>query len=211
MKAINLVSFAVIGAVAASAIVLAQGPRDGGATGATPGATAPTFSLPASNGKSVSLDSYKGKYVVLEWTNHECPYVVKHYGSGSMQKTQKWATDKGAVWLQIVSSAPGKQGYVTADQANKLMKEAGHHSSAMLLDPEGKVGKLYGARTTPHMFIIDPQGKVIYAGGIDDKATASQGDLAGATNYVKQALEEAMAGKAVSVATSRPYGCSVKY
>lgn len=210
MKAIKLVSLAVLGTVAATAIVMAQGQR-GGAAGPTPGSDAPTFSLPASNGKSLGLDNYKGKYVVLEWTNHQCPYVVKHYGSGSMQKTQKWAADKGVVWLQIDSSAPGKEGYVTPEQANKLIKENGYNSTAFLIDADGKVGKMYGARTTPHMFVIDPKGKIIYAGGIDDKPFPDPSTLDGATNYVKQALNEAMAGKAVSVPTSRPYGCSVKY
>ncbi|MBX3118630.1 MAG: thioredoxin family protein [Fimbriimonadaceae bacterium] len=210
MKVKHLISIGVFGIFAATALVVAQGQK-GTEASAAPGADAPEFTLPASNGKSISLDSYEGKYVVLEWTNHDCPYVVKHYGGGSMQKTQKWATDKGVVWLQIISSAPGKQGYLTADQANAMIKEKGFNSTALLLDPDGKVGKMYSARTTPHMFVIDPKGKIIYAGGIDDKATANAADIATSTNYIKQALEEALAGKSVSVATSRPYGCSVKY
>jgi peroxiredoxin len=175
------------------------------------GKAAPSFSLPSTAGKTVGLSDYKGKYVVLEWTNHDCPFVVKHYSSGNMQATQKWAKEKGVVWLSIVSSAPGKQGHVTAEQGNQIMKEKGFHSTAMLLDPEGKVGMAYGAKTTPHMYVIEPNGNLIYMGGIDDKRTPTPADVKTARNHVKAALEEALAGKAVTVPTSQPYGCSVKY
>lgn len=194
--------------LAAAALLIAAGFKAGAPE---IGGVAPSFTLPASNGKNVSLDQYRGKYVVLEWMNQGCPYVQKHYNSGNMQSTQKWAKDHGAVWLTIVSSAPGKQGYVTANEANALLKEKKMSSEAILLDPEGSVGHLYGAKTTPHMFVIDPKGTLIYNGGIDDKATTDLDDVKTAKNYVKAALEEAMAGKAVSTPTSRPYGCSVKY
>lgn len=206
MKSIAALGIGAI--VAVSAVVFAgKGP----APVVEIGKTAPAFTLTDTNGKARNLSDFSGKYVVLEWTNHQCPFVVKHYSSGNMQKTQKWAKDKGVVWLSIVSSAEGKQGYLTPDEANKLMKEKGFNSAAMLMDSDGKVGKLYGARTTPHMYVIDPKGTLIYMGGIDDKATPNVADLKEAKNYVIQALEESMAGKDVSVPTSRPYGCSVKY
>lgn len=175
------------------------------------GQDAPAFTLPDSTGKSHSLADYKGKYVVLEWSNHQCPYVVKHYGSGNMQATQKWAREKGVVWLTIVSSAPGKQGYVTPDQANELIKSQGFEIDGMLLDPTGAVGKSYFAKTTPHMFIVSPGQKVLYAGAIDDKPSGNAADISSANNYVKSALTEAMDGLKITVPTSRPYGCSVKY
>ncbi|MGE0002377.1 MAG: thioredoxin family protein [Fimbriimonadaceae bacterium] len=175
------------------------------------GQDAPAFTLPDSTGKSHSLADYKGKYVVLEWSNHQCPYVVKHYGSGNMQATQKWAREKGVVWLTIVSSAPGKQGYVTPDQANALIKSQGFDIDGMLLDPNGAVGKSYFAKTTPHMFIVSPGQKVVYAGAIDDKPSGSVADIASANNFVKSALTEAMDGRTITVPSSRPYGCSVKY
>lgn len=166
------------------------------------GESAPDFALVASNGKTVKLSDYKGKYVVLEWTNHLCPVVVGHYQSNKMQKAQQWAKEKDVVWLGIVSSAPGKQGHVTASEANEIMKSKGHVVAAMLLDESGAVGRMYGAKTTPHMFVIDPKGTLIYNGAIDgDKVD----------NYVIQALTESMSGSAVSVPTTQPYGCSVKY
>ncbi|HVT12714.1 MAG TPA: thioredoxin family protein [Fimbriimonadaceae bacterium] len=197
-----------IATVASVALVFAAGFRFGGAT---VGELAPTFSLPSNTGKTVSLDSYRGKYVVLEWTNQGCPYVRKHYDSGNMQATQKWAKDHGAIWLTIDSSAPGKQGYMTADQATELLKSAHMSSDAILLDPDGTIGHRYEAKTTPHMFVIDPKGILIYDGGIDNKPTTDLDDVKTATNYVKAALTEAMAGKPVTTPTSRPYGCSVKY
>lgn len=175
------------------------------------GDAAPAFTASDTNGHQQTLDQYKGKFVVLEWTNQGCPYTQKHYTSGNMQKLQKDWTAKGVVWLSVISSAPGQQGYVTADQENDYLKKVGATPTAVLLDPKGDLGHVYGAKTTPHMFIINPQGTLIYEGGIDDKPTADAGDIAGAKNYVAAALTEAMSGKSVSVPTSRPYGCSVKY
>jgi peroxiredoxin len=175
------------------------------------GSAAPSFSATDSNGKTVSLADYKGKYVVLEWFNPECPFVKKHYGGGNMQKLQKNFTDKGVAWLTIDSNAPGKEGNLTAEQANKTMADWKVHSTALLLDPDGKVGKAYGAKNTPHMFIISPEGKVIYEGAIDSKASPNPDDIPSSTNYVKLALDEAMSGKTVTTPSSRPYGCSVKY
>jgi peroxiredoxin len=175
------------------------------------GEPAPAFTLTGADGKAYSLADYKGKYVVLEWTNHDCPFVKKHYGSGNMQSQQKELTGKGAVWLSIVSSAPGKQGHVDAAKANDLTKSRGAAPTAVLLDPSGDVGRKYDAKTTPHMFIVAPDGKLIYMGGIDSIPSSDQHDIAKATPYVKVALAEAMAGKPVKDASTKPYGCSVKY
>ena len=175
------------------------------------GSTAPAFKLNDVNGRVVSLSDYKGKTVVLEWHNPGCPYVKKHYDSGSMQKTQAQAKADGAVWLTINSGAPGKQGHMSGAEAKALVASQRLNSTAYLLDPKGVVGKGYGATTTPHMYIIDGRGTLVYSGGIDDKPTNKQSDIAGARNHVLAALGELKAGKAVSVSTSRPYGCSVKY
>jgi len=175
------------------------------------GEAAPAFTATDSNGHQYSLTEYKGKFVVLEWHNQGCPYVGKHYGSGNMQKLQKYWTSKGVIWLTVISSAPGEQGYVTAEQENDYLKKMNAAPTAVLLDPKGELGHLYRAKTTPHMFVINPQGQLIYDGAIDDKPTTDQSDIAGATNYVTAALEQAVVGKPVAVATSRPYGCSVKY
>jgi peroxiredoxin len=177
----------------------------------TVGKPAPTFSLTDSNGKSHSLASLKGKYVVLEWVNYDCPFVKKHYDSGNMQKLQKEFTAKGVVWLSINSSAPGKQGNFPTDKINTLMKEKDAHPDAYLLDSSGEIGKLYGAKTTPHMYIVNPEGTLIYNGAIDDKPSANPADVAAAKNYVRATLDEAMAGKAVTTSATQPYGCSVKY
>ncbi len=175
------------------------------------GKPAPDFTLPGSDGQNHALAAYKGKYVVLEWTNHDCPFVKKHYSGGAMQATQKKYTGKGVVWLQIISSAPGKQGYLSAAQATEVNKAQGTAATATLLDPDGKVGKLYGAQTTPHMYVIAPDGKLIYQGAIDDKQSTNPADIATSKNYVATALDEAMAGKAVSQPVTKSYGCSVKY
>jgi peroxiredoxin len=175
------------------------------------GKSAPDFTLPDSFGKNHSLSDYAGKIVVLEWLNHGCPFVVKHYDSGNMQKLQKMAKDKDVVWFSIISSAPGKQGYSTPGQANETAQEKKAVPAAILLDPEGTVGKLYDAITTPHMYIIDKQGRLVYNGGIDDIRSTNVDDIVKAKNYVRMALEELLSGKEVSVKTSRPYGCSVKY
>ena len=175
------------------------------------GAPAPAFSLPDSHGQTESLGKYKGKYVVLEWFNPGCPFVQKHYHSDNMQALQKEFTGKGVVWLTIDSSAPGKEGNLSPEEANKQMADWKMKSTAFLLDPEGKVGHEYAATNTPHMFVIDPDGKLIYSGAIDSKPTADPDDIKSANNYVKAALEEAMTGKPVATPTSRAYGCSIKY
>jgi peroxiredoxin len=181
------------------------------AAAATVGQSAPDFTLQGADGKPHALSDYKGKFVVLEWTNPTCPFVHKFYDSGTMQALQEKETGKGVTWLRINSSAEGHEGYQTADDLATYVKS--HHVAATesLIDSDGKVGHMYGARTTPHMFIIDPKGTLIYAGGIDNKPSPDPDDIPTATNYVAQALSEAMAGKPVSVPTSRPYGCSVKY
>ena len=175
------------------------------------GEKAPDFTTTDSNGVKHTLSEYAGKYAVLEWHNNGCPYVRKQYNSGNMQKLQKEWTARGVAWLTVISSAPGTQGYVTASEENAYVKQVNAAPTAVLLDPTGNLGHLYDAKTSPHMFIIDPSGKLIYNGAIDDRPTPDPASVAGATNYVAQALAEAMAGKPVSVPTSRPYGCSVKY
>ncbi len=175
------------------------------------GQPAPDFTLQGGDGKSHSLSEYHGKFVVLEWTNPDCPFVHKFYDSGTMQKLQKEETAKGVVWLRINSGAPDAEGYQTPSDLTAYVKVHGVDATASLLDPTGKVGHMYGARTTPHMFVINPKGVLIYAGGIDDTPSTDPATLATAKNYVTAALDEAMAGKAVSTPTARPYGCSVKY
>lgn len=176
-----------------------------------PGSAAPDFSVTDSKGKTQSVSQYKGKTVVLEWFNPGCPFVKKHYGSNNMQKLQDEFTGKGVVWLTVDSSAPGKEGHLTPEEAEKQITEWKMKSSALLLDPDGKAGQAYGAKNTPHMFVINPDGKVIYAGAIDSKATPNPADIPTSSNYVKAALDESMAGKSVTTPSSRPYGCSVKY
>ena len=175
------------------------------------GATAGNFKLTDAAGKTVELSNFKGKTVVLEWHNPGCPFVKKHYDSGNMQKTQGAAKAGGAVWLTINSGAPGKQGYMTGTEAQALVAKEKAQSSGYLLDPRGVVGKGYGAKTTPHLYIVDPAGKLVYQGGIDDKATSNVADIATARNHVLAALGEMKAGKPVSMAETRPYGCAVKY
>lgn len=171
---------------------------------------APNFTGVDSNGKSHNLSDFKGKVVVLEWSNHECPFVRKHYG-GNMQKLQKEVTGKGAVWLTVLSSAAGQQGYVSASQANELTKSRNASPTAVILDPDGKIGKLYGARTTPHMFVIGADGNMKYMGAIDSIASANAADVGKANNYVRDAVNALVAGKQVTTATTQPYGCTVKY
>jgi DsbC/DsbD-like thiol-disulfide interchange protein len=163
------------------------------------------------SGKNHTLSDYAGKIIVLEWLNHGCPFVQKHYNSGNMQKLQKMAKENGVVWFSIISSAPGKQGYSTPEQANETAREKNAQPLVILLDPEGKVGRLYDAKTTPHMYIIDKDGILVYNGGIDDIRSANIDDIAKANNYVLLALEELLSGKEVLVKASQPYGCSVKY
>ena len=194
---LGLAAAAVIAAPAAAAPVLNQ--------------PAPAFTVADADGKSRSLAEFRGKTVVLEWTNNGCPYVQKHYNSGHMQGLQKEATAEGVVWLTIISSAPGFQGYLTPPQAKAWKAKAGAHSSDVLLDPKGTVGRAYAARTTPHMFVIDRTGKLVYMGGIDDQATTDPDSLKTAKNYVTAALADVQAGRPVATAVTRPYGCSVKY
>jgi len=175
------------------------------------GQPAPEFTLADSNGKSHKLSDFKGKLVVLEWLNHGCPFVVKHYGSGNMQKLQKEYTGKDVVWLSIVSSAPGKQGHMNPEDTNKTKEEKGSAATAILLDEDGTVGKLYDAKVTPELYVIDREGTLIYAGAIDSVKSTDAADVEGAKNYVKQALDEALAGKPVSEPTITAYGCGIKY
>jgi len=175
------------------------------------GQPAPGFTLTDSNGQSHNLSDFKGKLVVLEWLNHGCPFVVKQYDSGNMQKLQKEYTGKDVVWLSIVSSAPGKQGNLSPAETNAAKAAKGSGATAILLDEDGTVGKLYDAKVTPELFVVSPEGLLIYAGAIDDKKSVDPADVAGAKNYVKQALDEALAGQAVSEPVTTAYGCSVKY
>lgn len=187
-----------MGAVAANAV-------------AKVGEPAPAFTLTDSAGKSRTLAEFAGKTVVLEWHNPGCPFVKKHYGGGNMQAHQRDATAGGVVWLTVNSGAPGKQGHMDAAEAEAFRAESGSLQTAYLLDPEGTVGRAYGALTTPHMYIVDGAGVLRYAGGIDDRESTDAADIAGATPYVRQALAELAAGKPVSTPVTRPYGCSVKY
>ncbi|GGG90762.1 thioredoxin family protein [Silvibacterium dinghuense] len=175
------------------------------------GDQAPAFTGVDSHGKTHSLSEYRGKYVVLEWTNNGCPYTKKHYESGNMQALQKQWTTKGVVWLTVLSSAQGNQGYMSPAEENAYMSKVHADPTAALLDPSGAIGHLYEAKTTPDMFVIDPQGKLIYAGAIDDHPTTDTSDVAGSKNYVSAALTESMNGQPVATGYTRPYGCSVKY
>lgn len=172
---------------------------------------APDFTLNNVSGTMVSLSDYLGKVVVLEWTNHDCPYVQKHYGSDNMQSLQRKYTAQDVVWLSIISSAPGKQGYIDSETAKQLTSSRKAAPTEILFDPKGKVGKAYGARTTPHMFIIDKEGTLRYAGAIDSIKSANPADIAKATNYVDEGLTSLLAGQAIEKKSSSPYGCSVKY
>ena len=204
MKAIALVSLALAGLTVSAAI------RHDSEKAAI-GEVTPAWSSVDTAGKVEDISNYRGKFVVLEWTNPECPFVKKHYGSGNMQSVQKKATDLGAVWLSVDSSGPGKVGYMTTEQANNLRSEWKINSTATILDTEGKLGRIYSAHATPQVVIIDPKGVVIYNGAIDDKPTADPEDIRGAKNYVLTNLALAMAGKPLAVSSTRPYGCAIKY
>jgi peroxiredoxin len=193
-------------AILGAALLAAAGAQD-----VRVGAAAPDFTATDSNGKAETLGQFHGKYVVLEWHNQGCPYTKKHYESGNMQALQREWTSKGVVWFTVISSAPGQQGYVTPAQENAYVQKMNADPTAVLMDPSGKLGHLYNAKTTPEMYVIDPQGKLIYAGAIDDKPTPDPDDIRGANNYVSDALNEAMAGKPVATPYTRSYGCSVKY
>lgn len=175
------------------------------------GEAAPEFTGTDSHGQTHKLSDYRGKYVVLEWTNNGCPYTRKHYDSGNMQALQKEWTAKGVVWLTVLSSHPGAQGYMTATQENAYITRVHAAPTLAILDPSGAIGHEYDAKTTPDMYVIDPSGKLIYAGAIDNKPTTDTADVKDATNYVSAALKQAMAGQAIAVSYTRPYGCSVKY
>lgn len=194
-----------------SAAAIAMAAAAPAAATATVGQPAPNFTVTDSNGRQHSLSDFRGRTVVLEWTNAECPFVRKFYGPGEMQRLQAEATRNGVIWLTVNSGAPGKQGHVTPAEANAKMREAGFASTAYIPDPEGTLGRLFGARTTPHMFVIDPRGTLVYAGAIDDTPTANSADIAKARNFVRLALADIAAGRPVAIPTSRPYGCSVKY
>jgi peroxiredoxin len=195
----------VLGLAAALAVVTAP------VLAATVGQAAPDFSAPDLAGKAVKLSDFRGKFVVLEWTNPECPYVRRHYDSGNMPLLQKELAAKGVVWLAVNSSSPESGEFTPPEGMTKWVAAKGAAPTAVLIDKDGKVGRLYGARTTPHMYVIDPQGKLVYAGAIDDKRWANVEETKSAKNHVRAALGEAMAGKPVAVSATTPYGCSVKY
>ncbi len=175
------------------------------------GQPAPDFTTKDINGNDIKLSDYKGKNVILEWSNDQCPYVMKHYDSKNMQNTQKTATDNGAVWLTIVSSAEGKQGNMSDEDAQKLVTEVDAHATARIMDPSGEIGKMYDAKTTPHMFVINEEGNVVYAGAIDDNPSPRPETIEGAKNYVLAALDSLAAGEPIEPSQTAPYGCSVKY
>jgi peroxiredoxin len=199
----------VLAASAASSTLIAPGAPARAAV--QTGMSAPDFTAKDSKGAQHTLAAYRGKTVILEWTNHECPYTVKHYATGNMQALQAAATGSGAVWLTVVSSRPGEQGHVKATEADRLTATRRARPTAVLLDPKGQLGRLYDARTTPHMFVIDGAGMLVYMGAIDDRPTASQSSVKGARNYVREALDAVAAGRPVALPSTRPYGCSVKY
>jgi peroxiredoxin len=175
------------------------------------GEKAPAFELTDAKGKTHDLKKYLGKTVVLEWLNYGCPFVKKHYNSKNMQGLQKRYTDKKVVWLSVVSSAKGKQGFAEAPEMDKLNQEKGNAASAVLLDPSGKVGKLYGAKTTPHLYVVNKKGVLVYQGAIDDHPSTDEDDIKGSKNFISEALDQTLAGKPILVTETEPYGCSVKY
>jgi peroxiredoxin len=197
-----------LGVAAAGGLIAAPGRAWASAKVGEP---APTFTLPSSAGSSYSLADSRGKIVVLEWTNHDCPYVRKHYDTGNMQGLQKETVGQGVVWFTIISSAPGTQGHVSAAQANQLTSSRQAAPTAVLFDEPGKVGRAYGATNTPHMYIIDKAGVLAYAGAIDDRPTTRTADVSGANNYVRAALQSVAAGQPVKTPVTRAYGCTVKY
>lgn len=212
--------YSVLSFAAASALLLAgcgqqaekaaDQPAAKEAADSAAGQVAPAFQLASADGKQVSLADFRGKMVVLEWTNEDCPYVKKHY-NGAMQALQKEAVADGVVWLTIISSAPGEQGFVEGDRAKNWAQRFNAGFTHLLLDPTGVTGRAYGAKTTPDMRVIDGEGRIIYAGGIDDKPTNKVEDLAGAKNFVRAALDDHAAGRPVATAFAQPYGCSIKY
>lgn len=204
-----------IGLAAGTALVFAIGAGLTGAGAAAPGpqigAPAPAFTTVDSKGQKRSLAEFRGKTVVLEWTNHECPFVRKHYETGNMQALQKETTGQGVVWLTIASSAEGEQGYVSGAEADRLTQKRSAAPSAFLLDPQGTIGKAYNAKVTPHMYVIDPNGTLVYMGGIDDRPTTRHADVQGARNYVREALAALGTGQPIAANSTRAYGCTIKY
>ena len=197
-----------IGLLAVAAFAIAGAAPEFAPRSAEP---APDFTLTDTNGNEHSLSEYAGQWVVLEWLNYDCPFVRKHYNSGNMQRLQEHYTDLGVKWLSIVSSAPGQQGNFPPGEMNRRTEAHGGAQTAVLMDPSGTVGRAYGARTTPHMFVINPQGEIVYRGALDDRPSADPASLEGATNYVVRALTEATGGQEVSTPATQPYGCAVKY
>lgn len=198
----------LIGAAAGLALATLAGPA---AAGPAPNTQAPVFTAEDTRGETVDLAALEGRPVVLEWTNHGCPFVRKHYGAGNMQALQKEAAAQGAVWITVISSAPGTQGHVTPAKADALTESRGAAPAHVVLDPAGTIGRMYDARTTPHMVVITPAGDIAFIGGIDDRPSTRESDIPGATNYVRAALEAVKAGETPAVQTARPYGCSIKY
>jgi peroxiredoxin len=193
------------------AAIVAGGASSAWAATAKVGESAPAFTGTSTNGSPVSLADHKGKVVVLEWTNHDCPYVRKHYETGNMQALQREATAQGIVWLTLISSAKGEQGWVTPAKADELTSTRKAAPTAVLLDEKGMVGRMYGATNTPHMYVVDRTGRLVYAGAIDDRPTSRRADVQGANNYVRAALGAVAAGQAVKTPVTRAYGCTVKY
>lgn len=213
-SAFGTTSFTRAAAVLGLSLLFAAAFSCGSASaGVAPGSSAPNFSLTDTYGKQVSLADFKGKYVVLEWLNHGCPFVKNQYETGNMQRLQKELTAKGIIWLSVNSSAKGKQGHFPPAEANALTAKKGAAPTGVLLDPLGKVGRLYGAKTTPHMFVINPKGTIVYNGAIDDNSSSGKSleEINAAKNYVRLALAQSMDNQPVSIASTRPYGCSVKY
>ena len=210
-RVFQLLALAVVASTALSAFV---GDSDAAPVLENPtvGQPAPLFTVTDTRGTTHTLEAYRGKWVVLEWFNHECPYTKKHYKSDNMQALQREYTAKGVVWMSVVSSAPGNQGYhASAADADRAMTEKKAASSFVVRDTAGTLGRQYGARTTPHLYVIDPQGVLRYAGAIDDKPSPSPSDVPGAKNYLKAALDAGLAGQPIAIGTTQPYGCDVKY
>ena len=203
MKIISRTAFAIVAAAFFSVSAMAAGVKTGKA--------APDFTLKDPSGAEHSLSQYRGKYVVLEWVNFECPFVKKHYSNGDMQSLQRKYTAEGVVWLSICSSAPGKQGYLKPRNAAKKIEKNKFSATAYLLDEEGRVGRLFGAKTTPHMYVVDPSGAVAYQGAIDSIRSFDSSDIANAENYVAECLDAGISGKVIPASSTPPYGCSVKY
>ena len=208
MKQFLFTSLAI--AALAFAVIIAPSAKSNAASPEI-GKAAPDFSATDIEGNPFKLSDHKGDIVVLEWTNHQCPFVVKHYDSGNMQKVQKETREKGVKWVSIVSSAKDRQGNITAEEATKIIEEGGASVDAKLLDESGEIGKLYDAKTTPHIFIIDAEGKLAYEGAIDSNASPNPATIEGAENYVIAAVDSLIAGEEIATAQTQPYGCSVKY